>query len=115
MNCFTKEGIDAIKDALRAGEAVSTPEVKITINLITPPLFVVSTIAMLNKKKAFEVVDQSLAAIEAAIKERGGSYKLKEKPAGVGTEDKDFEEILGQQQNDNNDGEALQFDDEDEI
>jgi translation initiation factor 2 subunit 1 len=36
-------GIDAIKDALRAGIAAGTEEVPIRINLIAPPLYVVTT------------------------------------------------------------------------
>ena len=71
---------------------------------------------MLNKKKAFEVIELSLKSIEAAIKEKGGSYKLKQAPAGVGnSQDKDFEEQLIDQQNDQAGGnEEMQFDDEDE-
>ncbi len=41
--CYTYEGIDAVKDALRAGIACSTEEVPIKINLIAPPLYVVTT------------------------------------------------------------------------
>ena len=43
VSCFTYEGIDAIKDALRAGIAYSTDEVAIKINLIAPPLYVMTT------------------------------------------------------------------------
>ena len=43
VSCFTYEGIDAIKDALRAGIACSTDEVPIKINLIAPPLYVMTT------------------------------------------------------------------------
>ena len=43
MSCFTYEGIDAIKTALRAGLALSTEVVPIKINLIAPPLYVMTT------------------------------------------------------------------------
>ena len=41
--CYTYEGIDSVKDALKAGMAVGTEEVPIKINLIAPPLYVVTT------------------------------------------------------------------------
>ena len=41
--CYTNEGIDSVKDALKAGMAVGTEEVPIKINLIAPPLYVVTT------------------------------------------------------------------------
>ena len=40
---FFTPGIDAVKDALRAGIACGTEEVPIKINLIAPPLYVVTT------------------------------------------------------------------------
>lgn len=41
--CYSYEGIDAVKDALRAGIACSTETVPIKINLIAPPLYVITT------------------------------------------------------------------------
>ena len=41
--CYTYEGIDSVKDALKAGMAIGTEEVPIKINLIAPPLYVVTT------------------------------------------------------------------------
>lgn len=41
--CYTYEGIDAVKNALRAGIACSTDLVPIKINLIAPPLYVMTT------------------------------------------------------------------------
>jgi translation initiation factor 2 subunit 1 len=116
INCFTKEGIDAIKEALRAGEAQSTPEMKLTVNLITPPLFVVSTIAQLNKKKAFEVVETSLKAIEDCIKSKGGIYKLKKAAYGIGSNDKEDygEKALKDEDAKGGDQEDLQFDEEED-
>ena len=43
VSCYTYEGIDAVKDALRAGIACSTDVVPIKINLIAPPLYVMTT------------------------------------------------------------------------
>jgi translation initiation factor 2 subunit 1 len=41
--CYTYEGIDSVKDALRSGIACGTEEVPIKINLIAPPLYVMTT------------------------------------------------------------------------
>ena len=43
VSCYTYEGIDAVKDALRAGIACSTEVVPVRINLIAPPLYVMTT------------------------------------------------------------------------
>ena len=37
-SCYTYEGIDAVKDAMRAGIAVGTQEIPFRINLIAPPV-----------------------------------------------------------------------------
>lgn len=37
--CYGYEGIDAVKEALRAGLELSTEELPIKINLIAPPLY----------------------------------------------------------------------------
>lgn len=37
--CYGYEGIDAVKEALSAGLALSTEELPIRINLIAPPLY----------------------------------------------------------------------------
>lgn len=37
--CYGYEGIDAVKEALKAGLLLSTEELPIKINLIAPPLY----------------------------------------------------------------------------
>merc|ERR1712179_738761 len=41
-SCFTYEGIDAVKEALRAGIGAGNPEIPIRINLIAPPVYVMT-------------------------------------------------------------------------
>lgn len=41
--CFGYDGIDAIKDALKAAEALSTEEIPVKIKLVAPPLYVIMT------------------------------------------------------------------------
>lgn len=43
LTCYTDAGIDAIKKALRSGEAVSTEAVPIKAKLVAPPLYVLGT------------------------------------------------------------------------
>jgi translation initiation factor 2 alpha subunit (eIF-2alpha) len=43
LTCFKPAGIDAIKRALKAGEAVSTPTVPVKAKLIAPPFYVLDT------------------------------------------------------------------------
>lgn len=41
--CFGKDGIDAVRAALRAGKEVSDDKVEIIVKLIAPPQYVVVT------------------------------------------------------------------------
>ena len=43
LTCYTPAGIDAIKKALRGGEAESNEAVPIKAKLVAPPLYVLST------------------------------------------------------------------------
>lgn len=43
LTCYTPAGIDAIKKALRSGEAQSSDAVPIKAKLVAPPLYVLST------------------------------------------------------------------------
>ena len=43
LTCYNPAGIDAIKRALRAGEAVSTETVPIKARLVAPPLYVLGS------------------------------------------------------------------------
>lgn len=83
LNCFAKQGIDAIKDALKCGEAVSVKDIKIDVSLIAPPLYILSSTTS-KKKACFTLMMKSLGAIEKRILELGGTFKMKEKPFVVG-------------------------------
>ena len=43
LTCYTPQGIDAIKQALRAGEKQSSEAVPIKAKLVAPPLYILST------------------------------------------------------------------------
>lgn len=42
ITCFSPEGIDAIKEALRAGEECSTREIEIRVTIVASPLYTLS-------------------------------------------------------------------------
>ena len=56
LTCYTPAGIDAIKKALRAGEAQSNEAVPIKAKLVAPPLYVLSTNATDKVRSTFCVL-----------------------------------------------------------
>lgn len=75
VGCCVYEGIDAVKNALRAGIACSTEDMQVKINLIAPPLYVITT-TTLDKDKGLEKLNESLQAIEKSIKAAGGIFNI---------------------------------------
>jgi hypothetical protein len=54
LTCFAYDGIERIKDAMRAAEATSTEECPVKMKLVAPPLYVLTT-QTLDKQKGVEV------------------------------------------------------------
>ena len=82
MNCFTYEGIDALKEALitsRTKVNSRDPDIQISFKLIAPPNYRCETIT-LKKNEGLALLDEALAEVERVIKVKGGSYKLINKP-----------------------------------
>jgi translation initiation factor 2 subunit 1 len=84
--CYAYEGINAVKDALRAGLDVSDDELDVKINLIAPPLYVVTTVA-LDKEKGIEMLNKSLNAIKEVLGSKEGIYNVKVPPRVVSNVD----------------------------
>ena len=80
--CYTYEGIDAVKDALRAGIACSTDAVPIRINLIAPPLYVMTT-STPEKTDGLRLLEEACKAVEDRITSAGGSFNFHMKPKVV--------------------------------
>jgi translation initiation factor 2 subunit 1 len=78
VKCFAYEGIDAIKAALKAGEALSTEAVPIKIRLVAPPLYVVTTNST-DKHGGVELMEKALEVIGAKITELKGEMSVKMK------------------------------------
>lgn len=84
--CFGSEGIDGIKEALRAGEAFSTKEVPIKITLVAPPLYVMVSTTM-AKEQGIKQQEDAVAAVTKVIKAKGGDVNVKAAPRAVSERD----------------------------
>eukprot|EP00045_Choanoeca_perplexa_P016340 m.219356 g.219356 ORF g.219356 m.219356 type:complete len:314 (+) comp17231_c1_seq4:205-1146(+) len=113
VTCYAYEGIDAIKAALKAGQAVSTADLSVQVNLIAPPLYVVTTNS-LDKTKGIEVLQSALDEITRVITEKGGAITVKMAPRAVTeSDDKELAKLMEKFETENQEV-AGDDDDEDE-
>jgi len=82
VSCYSYEGIDAVKQALKEGLTFSTEEMPIKINLIAPPLYVVST-TTLERELALETLNKANAVIKESIEKNKGNFVIKMEPKVV--------------------------------
>ncbi|KAG5895531.1 hypothetical protein JTB14_010675 [Gonioctena quinquepunctata] len=80
--CYGYEGIDAVKAALKAGLALSTEELPIKINLIAPPLYVMTT-STPEKQDGLKVLNDAIEKVKATITELGGEFNVQMAPKVV--------------------------------
>ncbi|RXM97577.1 Eukaryotic translation initiation factor 2 subunit 1 [Acipenser ruthenus] len=73
--CYGYEGIDAVKEALRAGLSCSTEAMPIKINLIAPPRYVMTTMT-LERTEGLSVLNQAMSAIKEKIEEKRGVFNI---------------------------------------
>jgi len=88
--CYEYEGIDAVKDALRQGLSISTPDIPIRINLIAPPVYVMTTQTP-ERTAGLEALQGAIEKIETTIKKYGGIFTVQMAPRVV--TDLDEEEL----------------------
>jgi len=75
-SCFGYDGIDAVKDSLKSGLKLSTEEIQIRINLIAPPLYVMTTstpdksLGLKSLENAIENIRNTISTFE------GGEFKV---------------------------------------
>jgi len=87
-SCFTYEGIDAVKDALRAGMLVGTEDIPIRINLIAPPVYVM-TCSTPEKAEGLALLTEGCRVVEEKIKAAGGNFTIQMAPKVVTATDED--------------------------
>ena len=73
--CYGYEGIGAVKKALKAGIATSTEEIPIRINLIAPPLYVVTTQTP-ERQDGLKALEGAIEKVKEVIESLGGVYKV---------------------------------------
>lgn len=86
LTCFSTEGIDTIKEALRAGEAVGTPEQPVKITLIAPPMYVLNTVTM-HKEKGITALEDAISAITKVAQAKEGTIQVTKQPTSVSERD----------------------------
>jgi translation initiation factor 2 subunit 1 len=89
VTCFGYDGIDAVKDALRAAEEKNTPDTQVKVKLVSPPLYVLTS-QTLDKGLGIKILEEAIHGIEAKIKAAGGGLVVRMAPKAV-TEHDDAE------------------------
>ena len=101
VSCFGYEGIDAVKAALRAGEAVSTENIPIKIKLVAPPLYVLVTHST-DKVGGVALMEQALEKIQETIEKSEGKVTVKMKPKAVSAvEDEELAQLMAKVEREN--------------
>jgi len=107
VTCFTYEGIDAIKEALLAGEAASTPEAPMKIKLIAPPMYVLTS-TTLDKVAGLATCTAAIAAVAESVRAKGGTMEVKMAPKAITLREENellqrFEDLEREQQEEDGD------------
>ena len=89
VTCFGYEGIDAVKNALRAAEAQNTPDTQVKVKLVSPPLYVLTS-QCLERHTGITTLEKAIVEIEKNIRANGGGCVTKMAPKAV-TENDDAE------------------------
>merc|ERR1711915_1015998 len=77
-----------VKDALRAGIGIGTPEIPIKINLIAPPVYVM-TCSTPERSDGLSMLNEACKAVEEKIKSSGGNFQITMAPKVVTATDED--------------------------
>ena len=114
VTCFAEAGIDAIREALKAGEAQSTEDSPIKIKLVAPPLYVVIA-QTLDKAQGLASMDAAIEAITQSIQKQKGDLIVKMKPQSVSeTDDAELSKLMERLEAENEERSGDE-DDEDDI
>jgi translation initiation factor 2 subunit 1 len=94
VTCFEYEGIEGIRKALQAGEAHSTEELPIKIQLIAPPLYVLLC-QSLDEEKGIAALTAAVDSIKTTIEAAGGELHVKAEPRVTSqTDDTELSKML---------------------
>ena len=90
VSCYSYQGIDAVKNALREAKKFGSNEFPMTISLIAPPQYTIQTTS-LEKKEGIDRCNQAVEAVRASILAAGG--RLAVKMQAKATTSRDEEEL----------------------
>lgn len=108
VSCFSYEGIDAIKEALSAGEALSDEQNQIKAKLVAAPRYVL-TAQSLDKNIGIQMLNKSIEVINQIIEKYDGVCDVVMAPKAVtATEDAELQALLERKEMEN----QLESDDE---
>lgn len=82
VSCYSYEGIDAIKNALKDGLTLSTEDKPVRINLIAPPVYVVTSTS-LDREEGVKLLQNVIDKIKTSIESFRGRFKIKMAPKVV--------------------------------
>jgi len=80
--CYSYKGIGAVKEALTAGIACSTKDIPIKINLIAPPLYVMTTQTP-ERQDGLKALEVAIEKVQEVIKSLGGVFNVQMGPKVV--------------------------------
>lgn len=69
LTCFAYDGVLHIKEAMRAGESASRPDVVVKMKLVAPPLYVLTT-QTLDKDVGVAVLNEAVEKVKVSIEVR---------------------------------------------
>eukprot|EP01024_Parvocaulis_polyphysoides_P058050 TRINITY_DN620_c0_g1_i8.p1 TRINITY_DN620_c0_g1~~TRINITY_DN620_c0_g1_i8.p1 ORF type:complete len:297 (-),score=56.79 TRINITY_DN620_c0_g1_i8:1023-1913(-) len=78
LTCFEYDGVLHIQEAMREAKKCSDEQCEVSIKLIAPPLYVLST-QTLDQNRGIDVLTEACEACQKVIQSRGGKLVVKEK------------------------------------
>ncbi|CAO3673646.1 unnamed protein product [Rhizopus stolonifer] len=102
VRCTGIDGVNAIKNALKAGEEAGSEDVPVKITYLAAPLYVV-TVDSLDKELGFETIEKSIDAIKTTLDKHSWARFKVEKEAKLvsDSDDRDFAALLAQAEKEN--------------
>jgi translation initiation factor 2 subunit 1 len=86
VTCFNYEGVNAIKKALNKANELHSEEFPISIQLIAPPLYVITTVC-LDKQRGIQILTDAIQLVKASIESDGGALNIKAPPAVLSSQE----------------------------
>lgn len=89
VSCFGYSGIEAVRSALLMGKSVSSAESQLSIRLVAPPQYMIST-STFSKDLGFSSIEKCMDLIRTEIEKLGGKFVMRQKPVVVGEDESNF-------------------------